>query len=212
LEALYATDPLLERTALKKRHLPFLCLLLIFALVLAACGGGGGESDEAQIEAAIVASATGTDPADCTRISTQAFVEQSSNESGKGAVKACEKETKNPSGTADSVTVSKVNVNGSKATANAAVTGSGFDGQTVSIALVEEGGQWKLDQITGFAKLDTAALAKTFEKQLKTAEGLTPKQTGCIVEAVEEATRAEAEALVLSGSSAALIKLAESCQ
>lgn len=198
---------------MNKPHRLLPCLLIVSALALAACGGsgGGGSSDEEQIEEAITMSATTTDPANCAKLETEAFVEQSSKESGKAAYKTCEKEAKDATNNADSVAVSEVEVEGSKATADAAITGGGFDGQTVTIALVEEGGQWKLDQITGFAKLDTAALARTFKTQIEASGELTPEQTACIVGGIEEASQAEVEEFLLSGSSTPFVELAESC-
>ncbi len=194
-----------------KRHLLLSCLVLVSALALAACGGGGS-SDEEQIEEAITTSATTADPTNCTKLETANFVEQSSDESGKAAIKDCEKEAKDPSSNADSVDVTNVEVNGSKATADAAISGGGFDGQTVTIALVEEGGQWKLDQITGFAKLDTAKLGKTFRTQFEASGELTARQTDCIVGGIEEASQPEIEEFLLSGSSTAFVELAESCE
>jgi ABC-type glycerol-3-phosphate transport system substrate-binding protein len=196
---------------LNKRHLLLVSALLVSALALVACGGSGS-SDEDKIEAAIETSATASDPANCTKLETLSFSEQSSGESGKAATEECEEEAKDPEGKAESVAVSEVEVDGSKATANAAVTGGSLEGQTVSIALVEEGGQWKLDQITGFAKLDQAQLAKVFAEQLEKGKEVEPEVTACIVAGIEEAAPAEAEEFVLDAANKALGELAESCE
>jgi ABC-type glycerol-3-phosphate transport system substrate-binding protein len=197
----------------KLRHLLLPCLLLLSALALAACGGGGSDSgDEKSIEAAIVRSATTADPANCTEVETQAFVEQSSDESGAAAVKDCEKEAKDASNNAKTVKVTKIEVDGHEATADAAIVGGGFDSQVISISLVEEDGTWKLDELTGFARLDTARLAEIFGEKLEETGELTEAQTSCIVEGIEAASRAEAEELVLSGSSTPLVELAEGCE
>ena len=185
--------------------------LLVSALALAACGGSGS-SDEDQIEAAIETSATASDPVNCTKLETLAFSEQSSGESGKAAIEKCEEEAKDPEGKAETVAVSEVEVDGAKATANAAVTGGSLEGQTVSIALVEEDGEWKLDQITGFVKLDQKQLAKVFAEQLEKGEEATPEVTACIVGGIEGAPREEAEEFVLDPTSQALGELAESCE
>jgi hypothetical protein len=195
---------------LKKRHLLLPCLLIVSALALVACGGGGS-SDESEIEEAIETSATTTDPSNCTKFETQNFVEQSTDESGSKAVKTCEEEAKNePESKAESIEVTEVEVEGSKATANAAVTGGSLEGQTVSIALVEEEG-WKLDELTGFVKFDQGAIGKVFETQLEKSDELTPAQTTCIVEGIEEAPREEIEGLILSGESKPVEELAEGC-
>jgi hypothetical protein len=195
---------------LKKLHLLLPCLLIASAFALTACGSSSGSSDEGQIEEAIQ-TATKPDPADCTKFQTQAFVEQSSDETGKAAIKSCEKEAEEPTNTAESVTVTNVEVDGSKATADAAFVGSGFDGQTLTVALVEEGGRWKLDKVTGFAKLDKPALEKTFEKEFEASEELNKAQIGCIVGGIGKASQTEIEELLLSGSSKAFVELAEGC-
>jgi ABC-type glycerol-3-phosphate transport system substrate-binding protein len=196
---------------LKKRHLLLISALLVSALTLVACGSSGS-SDEEKIEEAIETSATASDPANCTKLETPAFSEQSSGESGKAAIKACEEEAKDPEGKAESVAVSEVEVDGSKATANAAITGGSLEGQTASIALVEEGGQWKLDQITGFVKLDQEQLAKVFEEQLEKSGEVKPEVTACIVAGIEGASKDEAEEFILDPSNQALGELAESCE
>jgi hypothetical protein len=185
--------------------------LLALALALVACGGSGS-SDEDKIEAAIETSATASDPANCKELETLAFSEQSSGESGKAAIEECEEEAKDSEGKAESVAVSEVEVDGSKATANAAVSGGSLEGQTVSIALVEEDGQWKLDQITGFVKLDQTQLAKVFAEELEKDEEVTPELTACIVGGIEEASKEEAEEFVLDAANQALGELAENCE
>jgi hypothetical protein len=199
---------------LSKRLLVIPCLLLALSLALAACGGGGGSDDEGKIEEAIETSATSSDPSNCTEIETLNFVEQSTDVSGKGAVKACEEEQEGEEGEegkAESVAVSNVEVDGSKATAQAAITGGSLDSQAVNLSLVEEDGSWKLDEITGFAKLDIGALAKVFGEQLEKSGELEPQQTSCIVEGLEEASEAEVEELVLEGSSSSFEEVAEGC-
>ena len=144
---------------MKSRHLLLPLLLLLSALALAACGGGGDDNsgDEKEIEAAIIRSATTADPTNCTEVETQAFVEQSSDMTGALAVKDCETEAKDPTNNAKTVKVTKIEIDGDEATAEAAVIGGGFDGQTIAIDLVEEDGAWKLDQLAGFTELDTAS-------------------------------------------------------
>jgi ABC-type glycerol-3-phosphate transport system substrate-binding protein len=196
---------------LNKRHLLLPCLLIVSALALVACGGSGS-SAESEIEAAIETSATSGDPASCTKLETASFVEQSTGESGKAAIKACEEEAKkDPESRAKSVEVSEVEVDGSKATANAALSGGNFDGQAVSIALVEEEGDWKLDELTGFTKFDQGAIAQVFETQLDKSGELSSKQTSCIVEGIEEMPQGEIEEVILSGNSTPIEELAEGC-
>ncbi|HWI97181.1 MAG TPA: hypothetical protein VNS60_14060 [Solirubrobacterales bacterium] len=112
------------------------CILILSALAFAACGSSGG--DDGEIEEVIETSATSTDPADCKKLNTQQFMEQTTQESGEAAVKSCEEEAKKEEG-AKSVSVSTVEVDGSDATAEAALSGGNLDGQKLELALVKDG-------------------------------------------------------------------------
>jgi len=195
---------------LRKRLLLLPCIAILLALGIAACGGGGDET--ATIEEVIETSATTTNPADCKKLETQQFMEQLSQESGTAAVEECEKEAEKEEGS-DAVSVSNVEVSGSNATAEAELKGGGFDGQTVEVALVKEGDQWKLNEVVKFTKLDQGHLAEVFEEEFeKSANELSPKLTSCFIEAFAEGSQAEVEELLLSGSSKALEEVAEACQ
>lgn len=191
--------------------IPLFILALALALSLTACGGGG-ESDEDKVTTAIETAATSTDPSVCTELQTLAFVEQTQGEEGKVAVKSCEKETSDGSNNPDSVTVTKVEVDGSSATADAAFVGGSFDGQTLGIALVEEDGDWKLDEATGFAKFDKAKLIAAFTSSLEEEGEIEPELASCLLQSFEAADQEEIEALILGGSSQPIVELAEACQ
>ncbi|HEX4304714.1 MAG TPA: hypothetical protein VHZ54_01635 [Solirubrobacterales bacterium] len=192
-----------------KRRLVFSCLLLVSVFALVACGSGNG--DESKIEEAIETSATSKDPADCKKLSTQHFMEQTTRSEGAEAVKECEKNASNGEG-AKSVEVSEVEVDGSKATADAALTGGSFDGQTLEVALVKENDQWKLDELAGFVKFDEAKVVGILESQFdEPSSGVSKSQASCIVEAFEEAPQAEFEEALLSGASKGFEEIAEGC-
>jgi hypothetical protein len=196
----------------KKRMLVPLALLVLAALTLAACGGGGGSSDEDQITEVIEKAATTSDPSNCTKLETLAFVEQNSEQKGKSAIKACEKEAEAGEEQAEGATVSNVKVNGEKATANVEFEGGPLGSQGLEMALVQEGGDWKVDQVEGFANYDGKALGEAFEKEFEeNPEELTDEQASCIAGKVADAGQAEAEELFFSGSPDAIVKLAEGC-
>jgi len=197
---------------LRKPHLALLpALLLAFAFGLAACGGGG-ESDEDKITSTIEESATSTDPSICKETQTQAFMEQTSSAGGGAAVKECEEETKSGEGNPDSVEVSEVEADNGKATADVAFKGGTFDKQTVEVALVEENGDWKLDELTGFAKFDPGVFVGELAEQLEEEPEIEPQVAGCIVEGLEEAPKEELEALVIENNTQPIVELAESCE
>jgi hypothetical protein len=193
-----------------KRYLVLPCLLIVSALVLVACGSSGN-SDESQIEEAVETSATNTDPANCTKVSTQNFLEQTTQSKGPEALKTCEKEASEDTG-AKSVAVSNVEVEGSKATADAALSGGGFDGQQVEVALVKEGDQWKLDELAGFVKFDEAKVIATLEKEFaKPSSEVSKSLASCITNAFEEAPQAEFEEALLNQSTKGFEELAGAC-
>jgi hypothetical protein len=198
---------------LRKLHLTLLpALLLALTLGLAACGGGG-ESDEDKIVSTIEESATSTDPAICGETQTLSFMEQTTSGSGKEAEKECETETEEEdSSDPDSVEVSKVEADGGKATADVGFSGGAFDGQKLEVALVEEDGDWKLDELTGFAKFDAAGFVGKFAEQLEKEPGIEPQVSSCIVEGLEEAPKDELEALVIENNTQPIVELAESCE
>ena len=195
-----------------KRYFVFPVLLIVSALTFAACGSSGA-GDEDQITEAIETLATGTDPANCAKLSTAAFMEQSTQKEGKEASEQCEEEAGEPDKNAESATVSNVEVEGDEATAEVAFTGGGFDGQTLEVALLKEGDQWKLNEVEGFSKLDKTALVEQFEKEFESSSssGVSEETAVCIEEAFEESTQAEIEEYLLSGSPEAISELVEEC-
>jgi hypothetical protein len=206
-----ATPSSSERHLLKKLHLALLPALLL-ALALAACGGGG-ESDEDKVVETIETSALSTDPADCKALATQKFMEQTEAAKGSEAVKSCEEEAEDTEGDPESVDVSNVTVDGSRATADAAFKGGNFDGQTLGVALLEEDGGWKLDEVTGFAKFDQDKLVENFEEAFETGdEPLDPQVVTCMGEVFDELDKPEFEELLFGGSQQPIVEIAEGCQ
>jgi hypothetical protein len=196
----------------RKLHLlllPAALLALVFGLV--ACGGG--ESDEDKVVETIETSATSTDPAECKELATQEFLEQTELEEGAAAVKSCEESAEDTSDDPDSVEVSKVKVDGSDASADVAFTGGNFDGQALSVALVEEDGDWKMSEVTAFVKLDQEKLASSFEKTFKTGEdAIDPELASCIGEVMRDLDKSEVEELLFGGSSDPIVEIVEGCQ
>jgi hypothetical protein len=193
-----------------RRILVPLALALVAAFAIAACGGGS--SDEDKITEVIEKSATTSDPENCTELQTQRFAEQNSQQKGKAAIKACEEEAEAGEEQAEGAKVSNVSVNDEKATAEVEFEGGPLGSQNLEVALVEEDGDWKLDQVEGFAAYDGKALGQAFEKEFEeNPEGLSPEQAKCIAGKVAEASQPEAEELFFSGSPEPIITLAKSC-
>ena len=195
---------------MKKRLLVPVALLALAALTVTACGGG--KSDEDKIVEVIEKAETTADPRHCTELQTQRFNEQVSQKAGKAGTEACEAEAKAGEEQAKSANVSNVSVNDEKATAEVEFKGGPLDSQVLDVALVQEDGDWKLDQVEGFADYDGNALGAAFEKRFEEKpEGLSPKQAKCISRKIAASSEAKAEELFFGGSSEPIIRLAESC-
>jgi ABC-type glycerol-3-phosphate transport system substrate-binding protein len=197
---------------LRKLYLALLpALLLALALGLAACGGGG-ESDEDKIVSTVESAATSNDASVCSETQTLSFMEQTSGSSGKEAEKECEKEAESGEDQPDSVKVSKVEVDGESATADAEFKGGPFDAQTLELALVEEDGDWKLNELSGFAKFDSDSLVNVFAEQIEEDPSIEPETASCFVEGIEELSDPELESVVLEDNTEVFGEIAESCE
>ncbi len=192
----------------RKAWLPL--ALVVSALGLVACGGSG--SDDDKIVEVIETSATSEDPADCEALSTQAFMEQTEARKGTAAVEHCKENNEDDEDAPDSVEVSNVAIKGSTATADAEfIGGDDITGQTFSLALVEENGDWKLDEITGFAEFDQEALAELFEDAFVEAGAELRPIARCVGDGIRKLSRSRAEELVISGSEKPLGEVIEPC-
>jgi hypothetical protein len=196
----------------KKLRFSLFALLLALPLVLAACGGSSGDDESAVIER-IEAAVASTNPADCERYATQAFLEQSQFEKGAAAVKGCEEDAADTEDDPDSTKVTNVQITGSKATADVAFEGGTFDGQTISIGLVEEDGDWKLDEIARFVKLDRERFVKAFEAGVTSGGERLPRAlASCMGEVLRELPRPELEEVVIGGDPQPIVEIVEGCQ
>lgn len=170
--------------------------LVLAAAALSACGSSSSSSaDDSAITAAITKAATSGDPAACTSVQTPAFNAQTSGGNGNGdPTAACEKSA--ASTAAKTVDVTNIKVDGDKATADVAITGATLDGQTVAIALVKQGGQWKLDKVNSFVKFDRNKLIAAFGNQVTT--GAPAGVIACAKQHLAAATDAQLEAIILT--------------
>ncbi len=188
--------------------LPVFVLTVAAALALAACGGG--ESAEDKITSAIETAATGTEASICTEAETAAFVEQVNAGQGKEALKECEEEAARGTHQAESVEVSKVEVQGEEARATVAFTGGTLDGQTLIVGLIEEEGAWKLNEAVEFVNFDREKLVAAFKKGLGEEKKVEPALAECVIAGLEEISDSELKALVL-GESQPVLEIAEEC-
>jgi hypothetical protein len=198
----------------KKSLLILPIALLAMAMALTACGGGSSSSgggEEAAIEEAIETSATSSDPSKCSEVQTAAFNETESGKSGEAALEACEKEAEDDSDSAESVTVSSIEIEGEEAAAEVEIEGGALGGQSLAVGLEKEDGDWKLDSLIGFTKYDPAGLAATLEEKLGEEEGISASLAQCIAEGSEEMSKDEAEAMVFEKDEEGLEEIVAAC-
>lgn len=210
------SDPRQKGLTLPRSSLLLTCLAALLAsLVLAACGGddegGSGSSDEDQITETIESSIGSTDPAACTEYATQAFLEQTELEEGEAAVESCEESTQDTSDDAESVDVSDIQVDGKSATASVAFTGGSFDGQTVEVSLVDEGG-WKLDRIEAIPDMDPERFGESFVETATAGDDPLPQeQAQCIGDVFASLPAEELEQLIVQADGDALNEVLAPC-
>jgi len=118
---------------------------------------GSGEREE--LETMIHAATVDTGPGSCSKYETLHFLEVMYDREGEAAVRACEESALDPLREEPrSVDVSQIDIEGDSATAVIGFEGSLFDGQKLKYGFVERGGEWKFDEMVGFAVLDAPHL------------------------------------------------------
>jgi hypothetical protein len=152
---------------------------ILLLLVLFVVQRFDAPSSEPKIERAIGKVATGADPAYCDELMTGRYLVQTTGEAMPFADEACESEAGN--GSADSVEVREITVNGDQATAIVAHTGGSLDGSEVVVQLLEEDGVWKLDQALGFVRFDRASFRRVYRRKLEEF-GFPAKAVDCILD------------------------------
>ena len=194
---------------MSKRFLLLPCLLVLSALAFTACGSGSDA--EGKVEETIETAATSTDPANCAMLETRKFMEQTGNEGGKSALKSCEEEAEKEEN-AESVEISNVEVDGSNATAEVVLSGgNSLEGQALEVALVQEGDQWKLNEVVKFTHFDRTKLVESFEREIEKSGETSSKFATCFIGRLEEASQAEIEGMLFGGNAKAFEEIAEGC-
>jgi hypothetical protein len=184
---------------------------LFSSLAIVACGGGGGNDNSSQITDVIQSSATSTDPADCTKLETQQFVEQTELASGQAALQQCQKSAADTSDNPSSVDVTDVKSSGNTGSANITFHGGSFDGSTLSVSLTKDGDQWKLDKITDIPTFNLAGLVQALSAKLSSQGNIPPQFASCIVQSFNNAGADQVKSVILSGNGDQLTALFSGC-
>ena len=170
-------------------------------------------ADRKEIEAAIVASVSEKDPANCTRIENPGFVEQTTHLSGPEALKACEESAEAEAGKPprETVEVDSVEAVGESAIAMATISGGNLDRQTLEIALRKEGGRWRLGRLVGFERFDPDAYVAAIGKLMTEQGGEVAAARDCVEKRLAKVPAEEFEKLILVGSAPLVQSTFESC-
>lgn len=121
--------------------------LLVIGGIVFAITQLAGEKDEDKVTDATKAALTDKSEGVCESAVTSDFVEQSTGQRGDAAATAC-KDARRKAPFANTADVSDVELDGSSATAVAAVTGGNFSGKRVNVELDKDGDDWKVDGLS----------------------------------------------------------------
>ena len=195
-----------------------LAFALVAALALSACGDDNGLAenglvdrdldDREEIVEVITVDFTSTNPETCVALNTQRALEQGSGLEGERAIKFCEAVTAESA--ASSVKVSDVSVEGRQARAVVAVKGSELDGQTLTLRLAAEDGDWKVDGLTGFASFDRSAWNAAVNSVFREL-GLPLTARDCALSRLADLTDVEVQEVYVRGEPERVIELLVSC-
>jgi hypothetical protein len=181
---------------------------LLAAALLAIAGCGGNDEDDAS--SAAEEALTSTDPASCEELQTENYRQQIQLSKGEYALAACQQELSLSA--ADSAEVTDVSVDGDTATVNVAHTGAAFDGQVLTYEMVKEDGQWKLNELLGFADFDMDRYARSLDRVTKAGKDVVPPGTACVNDELTSLSVQELEDLYTSGDFREYAKVYAACQ
>lgn len=181
-------------------------------LVLTACGGDDGGSDEdADITDAITRAATEDTVESCTEVQTQAFTEQTEFTTGVEAIARCEESAGDGDTAGEEVEVENIEVDGDTATADVSFTGGGLDGQQLSVSLVKEEDQWKLDSLDEFIDFDKDAFTESLVASASADGDTPPEVVDCVETQLNETPDDQLQSAYLSGDEEELVALFGTC-
>jgi hypothetical protein len=177
---------------------------------LTACGGG--KSATTQVVDVVKRGLVTTNPLDCTRLMTHAYLIQNHLGTDQTVLLVCRHDLRDPTGNPTSVDVSNVAITGARATATVAIRGGDLDGQTLMLGLAHEGGQWKLDRVESFLHFDRAKLLKGVLDDFTVGPQALPRALGlCFTGALGKLDDAALQAVELNDDHTVVTRLLAAC-
>jgi hypothetical protein len=108
--------------------------------------------------------------------------------------------------------VSKVQVAGNTAHAQAAFEGGNLDGQVVEMQAVKQAGRWKVDHIDSFVKFDRRRfLGAAHASFARPSQGLPPDAANCMVGRLDKLSDSEIQQVFLNADPARLATVFGHC-
>jgi hypothetical protein len=177
--------------------------LTLLLVAVAGCGGSSsGGSGEDEVKRVLETFFTTSDPVQCEELTDNAFKQLSPNVLAADDPKAECRKSLDPTGQATSIQVSDVSIEGSKATATVVPDGGTFEGATVKLELVDDGG-WKIDGIADVQLTNREQFLREVDARSKKSFGndaFTSEQSDCIAKYIRrEASTDEIERSIVSG-------------
>jgi hypothetical protein len=177
--------------------------LAVLVAAAAGCGGdSGGGTGEDEVTGVLQTFFTTSDPAQCDELTNNAFKQLSPNVlAADDPASECRKSL-DPTGQAKSIQVSDLSIDGSKATATVVPEGGTFEGATVRINLVDDGG-WKIDGIADVQLTSRDEFLREVDARAKKSFGndaFTADESDCIARYIRrEVSTEEIERGIVSG-------------
>ncbi len=174
------------------------CATLLASVALsvgAGCGGDDSESapeglsdtDTEEIETVLDSAFVNSDPADCAVIYTEKALDQAVTLETDDLVKACEEDLEQAKGEGDADAIDITELGGTPPDATAKLTfdGSGLNGASATIALVEDDG-WRIDEVTDVEVESMAAVANGQRESFKSLGFVDKSSSECLRGYVDE--------------------------
>ena len=160
--------------------------------------GAPNSGEAAAVRQLVTTAMTTSRPADCTRLYTQAFLEQISGDVGYEAIDEC-RDNSDGDGNAKSIAFNSLADVGSGYRVAVDIEGGSLSGSVLTMTVLRDAGNWKIDRLLQ-AEIDMEEQARVAGEALR-EEGYSEADIGCVEQLVREADEAAYERAVLEGRS-----------
>ena len=157
-------------------------------------------ADAAAVRAVVTEAMTTDRASDCTRLYTQAFLEQMSGKVGSAAVAEC-RDKADGEADSDRIRFRSIAPEGGAYRVGAVLVGGDMAGSTASLMVARSGGAWKIDRLLDM-NLDIEELAVAAANEAE-EEGATPAEARCFEQKIAATSETAYERAVIEGRGSA---------